>query len=119
MSDQISRKPILSARAVQDLQKVKEQFADGVTGKVPERLVLAALDAAVRLARPEVLSERVHEFVRESLMALAQQKWKPDTALVLQKRARGGSHELSHQHDATHVVQAGKSGCVHGRTAVE
>jgi hypothetical protein len=101
MSDQISRKPILSARAVQDLQKVKEQFADGVPGKVPERLVLATLDAAVRLARneataPEVLSERVLELVRESLMALAQQKWKPDTALVLQKRAREGRHELSH-----------------------
>jgi hypothetical protein len=57
---------------------------------MPDGLVLATVAAAVRLARreatpAEILSERALELVRESLQAIAQRKWKPETALLLRK----------------------------------
>jgi hypothetical protein len=90
MNDSSNRKPLLSAEALNNLHKAKRQIVDAAHGKVPEHLVLATAVAAVRLARKEavlteVLSERVVELVRESLKALAQQKWKPETALLLKK----------------------------------
>ena len=91
MSEPLKRKPLLSAEAINGLCSAKQQILDGAVGKMPERLVLATVAAAVRLAgreaRPgEVLSDRVIELVRESLQAIAQHKWKPETALLLKKR---------------------------------
>ena len=91
MSDSSTRKPLLNAAAMNDLHKAKRQIMDAAHGKVPEQLMLATAIAAVRLARreaspAEVLSERVVELVRKTLKDLAQQKWKPDTALLLQNR---------------------------------
>jgi hypothetical protein len=99
MNDLSNRKPLLTARGLADLQNAKQQIVDAAAGKVPEGLVLATALAAVRLARreatpQEVLSERVVELVRQSLKALAQQKGKPETALLLQKRENHESHQL-------------------------
>jgi hypothetical protein len=85
------RKPILTAQGVKDLHQVRQQIIDAAVGKVPDRLLVATAVAAVRLARNEatpreVLSERVVELVQQSLKALAQRKWNPDTALMLHKR---------------------------------
>jgi hypothetical protein len=85
------QKPLLTADALSDLHKAKQQIVDAALGRVPEPLVLATAIAATRLARREatsreVLPERVVELVRETLKALAQQKWKPDTALLLKRR---------------------------------
>jgi hypothetical protein len=100
MSEPLQRKPILTAQAVGDLHKAKRQILAATGGKVPEPLTLATAQAAVRLARQEampaeVLSERVLELVRQTLISLAQQKWKPDTALLLHKRRKEGGHELA------------------------
>jgi len=91
MSDSSQRKPLLNLAAMKDLSEAKRQILDAAHGRVPEPLLLATALAAVRLSRREaaladVLSERVVELVRESLKAIAQQKWKPDTALMLHKR---------------------------------
>jgi len=90
------RKPLLTAQAINELQNAKRQIMAGAVGRVPEPLLLATAQAAVRLARgqarpSDVLSERVVALVRRSLKALAQQKWTPDTALSLDKcRKEGG-----------------------------
>jgi hypothetical protein len=99
MAEPSQHKPILTAQALDDLPKAKRQILDTVASRLSERLVLATAVAAVRLAHrdaalPAVLSERVAELVRATLMDLAQQKWKPDTALKLQRPAPGGSHGL-------------------------
>jgi hypothetical protein len=100
MSESMQRKPILTAQAVGGLHKAKRQILAAAVGKVPEPLTLTTMQAALRLARheaepAEVLSERVLELVRQTLMSLAQQKWKPDTALLLHKRRKEGGHELA------------------------
>jgi hypothetical protein len=100
MSEPLQRKPILTAQAVGDLHRAKRQIMAAVVGKVPEPLALATMQAALRLAcdeaePAEVLSERVLELVRQTLMSLAQQKWKPDTALLLHKHRKEGGHELT------------------------
>ena len=100
MPDLWKRKPLLTARALNGLQDAKQQILEAVAGKVSERLVLATVGSAVRLARreaapAEVLSKRVCELVQDALVALAQRHWKPDTALVLQKRLGKGGHGLS------------------------
>jgi hypothetical protein len=91
MPDPLKQQPLLSAEAMGGLHKAKRQIMDAAQARVPERLLLATATAAVLLARKEatpreVLSARVVELVRESLKALAQQRWKPDTALLLKKR---------------------------------
>jgi len=88
MQDRLKQKPILSAQALDGLQDAKRQIMEAVTGKVPERLVLATAVAAVRLARweavpAEVLSARVLDLVRATLKASSQKSWKPDTGLLL------------------------------------
>ena len=93
MHKPLPRKPILAERAIDGLMHAKQQILDAVGGKVPERLMRATTLAAVRLARQEVapadvLSERVVQLVGESLLALAQRKWKPDTALLLHEHGR-------------------------------
>src|SRR5262245_13517219 len=101
MAQPRQRKPILNLQDIHDLRKAKQQIMDAVVGKVPDQLALATVQAAVRLARREaapheVLSERVLALVRQSLMALRQQKWKVDTALLLlRKRLGEGEHGLS------------------------
>ena len=100
MAKPLQRKPILTAQALDGLVNAKQQILDAVAGRVPEHLVLATAEAAVRLARreatlTEVLPERVVALVRHSLRALAQQKWKPDTALVLHQRRKEGGHGLT------------------------
>jgi hypothetical protein len=100
MPKQLQRQPLLKAQAVSDLRHAKQEILEAVAGKVPERLVLATVGAALRLARreatpAEVLSKRVCGLVRDSLMALAQEKWKPDTALVLLRRLGEGRHGLT------------------------
>jgi hypothetical protein len=98
MTDPTKAEPLLTAQAIGSLQSAKQQLVDAAAGKIPERLVLATVEAVVRLARKEaageVLSERVLELVRRSLTALGRQKWKPDTALLLKRREEGG-HGLS------------------------
>jgi hypothetical protein len=95
----LQRKAILTGQALQGLQHVKQQIMAAAAGEVRERLVLATAQAAVQLARRErvpaaVMSKRALELARETLKQLAQQKWKPDTALLLQKRRKEGGHEL-------------------------
>jgi hypothetical protein len=91
MCEPLQRKALLTAQAIKGLKNAKQQIMAAAAGKVRERLVLATAQAAVRLARreavpAEVISERALELARETLQQLAQQKWKPDTALLLQKR---------------------------------
>ena len=98
MSDPHQR-PVLTAEALQGLQQAKEQIVDAAAGKLPEQLVLATVESVVRLGRREaalgkVLPARVAALVRTTLKALAQQPWKPDTALRLRKRGEEGGHEL-------------------------
>jgi len=90
---------MVTAQAVGELRQAKQQIMASVTGRVPGCLALATVQAAVRLARreaapAEVLSERVVELVRQSLAALAQTKWKLDTALLLQQRRKEGGRDL-------------------------
>src|SRR5262249_29033687 len=94
MSEQRQRKSLLNDQAMRDLRHAKRQIMDAIVGKVPDQLALATVQAAVRLARREaapreVLSKRVLALVRQSLMALRQQKWKVDTALLLLNRHIG------------------------------
>jgi hypothetical protein len=94
------RRPILTAPVVDRLREAKQQIVDAVAGRVPERLVLVTVAAAVSLAREnataaDVLSERVLRLVQVSLKALGQKKWKPDTALLLHRGAKESGHELS------------------------
>ena len=100
MSDPHQRQPVLTAEALQGLQQAKEQIVHAAAGKLPEQLVLATVESVVRLARREavpgkVLPERVAALVRSTLKALAQQPWKPDTALRLRKRGEEGGHGIS------------------------
>jgi hypothetical protein len=100
MSDAVKRKPLLAPEAMNELYQSKQQIRDAVLGKLPERLVRATVGTAVRLARreakpEEVLSERVVELVRERLKALARERWKPDTALLLHRGLGEGGHGLS------------------------
>src|SRR5262245_52651191 len=90
MPEPIKRQPLLTAQVISNLHKAKRQIVDAAHGRVPEHLVIATMDAVERLGRQEdpdkVLPEQVLALVRASLKALAQQKWKPETALLLQKR---------------------------------
>src|SRR5262249_29832321 len=90
MSGPVQRKPILTAEALNGLNHAKQEILDATVGTVPEPLVRLTVVAAGRLARRhaarEVLSERVLELVQASLLSLAQQKWKLDTALLLKRR---------------------------------
>jgi hypothetical protein len=97
MSKSPSRKPILSHEALAALPGALQQICDAASGNVPERLALATLAAAARLARREavpaaVLSAPVLHLVRHSLKALAQGKWNPATALLLLKHHKEGGH---------------------------
>jgi hypothetical protein len=83
----------LSAQALQGLHQAKHQIIDAAVGRLPERLVEATAEAAIRLAHrqhvpAELMSERALELAREILHGLAQEKWKPETALKLQKSCR-------------------------------
>jgi hypothetical protein len=98
MCEALPRKPVLTSQALGGLRQAKPQILDAAASRVPERLVLAAAVAAVRLARreaapAEVLSERVIELVRDSLKALARGKWKPETALLLENHQSHKLHE--------------------------
>src|SRR5690349_13022274 len=100
MGESTRRKPILTAQALDGLRQAKPQILDAVANRVPERLVLATAMVATAMARHEtapedVLPSRVLELVRDSLRAMARQKWKPDTALRLQRRSEGGSHGIA------------------------
>lgn len=99
MAKPLQREPILTAQALDGLLRDKQHLLAAAAGQVPEQLVLATAAAAVRLARreaapAEVLSERVVTLVRHSLRAIAQKKWKPDTALVLHRSRKEGGHGL-------------------------
>lgn len=90
-----SRRPLVTAAGLCDLQSAKQQLVDAAAGKMRERLVRATVAAAIQLARKEaapadVLPRRVLVLVRQSLKALSQQPWKADTALLLKKRLDGG-----------------------------
>jgi hypothetical protein len=96
----LKRQPIVGVRSFNDLLKCRKRIVDAAAGIVPEALIVSTVDAVVRLARnevapTEVLPERTVWLVRESLLALAQRKWKPDTVLKLVKRPRGGGHGLA------------------------
>jgi hypothetical protein len=98
MSQPGQRRPILTDRALDDLKNVKQQILDAADGRISERLVLATAVAAVRSAQGEsrpatMFSARVAELVQDTLLALAQKKWKPDTALKLRGFHRGSRHE--------------------------
>jgi hypothetical protein len=100
MSEPLPRKPLLTAEALNDLQHAKRELMNAAVGKMPEQLVLVTAAAAVRLARREatpreVLSARIVELVRQTMKAMAREKWKPDTALLLQKRRKEGGDELA------------------------
>jgi hypothetical protein len=100
MGKPLQRTPILPEQAITRLHQAKQEIIEAARARVPERLAAATALAAVRLARREaspgdVLSDRVCALVRASLKALAQGKWKPDTALLLQKRREEGGHERS------------------------
>lgn len=93
------RQPLLSVEAIRGLRAAKADILDAVVGKVPERLVRLTAGAAARLARREapptdVLSERVLELVRLCLEAAPPERWKPDTALLLQRTLVRGGHGL-------------------------
>jgi hypothetical protein len=95
------RRPLLSLEAIQRLQDAKQQIVDAAYRRIPERLVLATVEAAGRLARrepvpAEIMSKCALELVRETLQNLAQGKWKPETALKLGRPVKGGGHGLSH-----------------------
>ena len=100
MGDTRPRQPLLDPQALLGLHQCKEQIVDAAVGRVPERLVNTTATAAVCLVRrqsvpAEVMSERALELARTILHGLARERWKPDTALQLRRRARGGGHELS------------------------
>jgi len=85
------RQPLLSAETLQGLQQAKQQIVDAAVGRIPDRLVEATAEAAVQVALREtvpaaVMSERALELARAILRGLAQDKWKPETALKLHKR---------------------------------
>jgi hypothetical protein len=90
MCDTRPRPPLLSPQALHGLQQAKQQIIDAAVGRIPEPLVEATAEAAVRVARKEavpaeIMSERALELARETLRGLAHEKWKPDTALKLRK----------------------------------
>ena len=100
MAKAMHHKPILTAQALGKLRQAKEQILDATAGRVPERLVLATVSVSLGLAREEavadtILPARVAELVRASLAALAQHKWKPDTALKLERPQGGEGHGIS------------------------
>src|SRR5437016_1005913 len=100
MCQALPRQPILTAQALDGLRHAKQQILDAAANQVPERLVLATVAVSLQLAQGQalpdkVLPARIAELVQASLVALAQQKWKPGTALKLERRRRGGRHGLS------------------------
>ena len=99
MTEPSQRRVILSAEAMNELQQAKQQIIEAAIGKVPERLVLVTATAAVRLRRREaaakILPKRIRRLVRNTLKALAQHKWKPDTALLLRHGRGERRHGLS------------------------
>ena len=100
MSKPSKRQPLLTAERIADLRHAKQQLVTAAAGKVPERLVLAAAVAAVRVARrqtlpAELVSERVVELARETLKSLALQPWKPGTVLLLKGHHGDGQHGIT------------------------
>jgi hypothetical protein len=100
MSKPSSRPPILCTQRLDGLcSAAGQQILDAAAGKMPERLVFSTAAAAVRLAQrqavpAEMMPERVLELVRATLKSLAQQSWKLDTVLLLNKHHREGGHEI-------------------------
>ena len=81
-------KSVMPAAALENLGAVRQQILDAAAGRMPERLVQVTMALAVRAARDdtgltEALPDGVGDLVRDMLLDLAQQKWKPDTVLKL------------------------------------
>jgi hypothetical protein len=84
------KQPILDVAAMARLAEARQQILEATADRIPERLLWETVAVALELVQHEaietVLPERVAKLVRASLAALAQQKWKPDTALRLRGR---------------------------------
>ena len=106
MTAQLHRSSLLPVDGLLPLLGKREQVQQEAVGKVPEALVLATVQAAVRLGRKEaprrVLKPGVFVLARAVLRELAGKKWKPTDTLVLMQRKRSGEprrteHGESHQ----------------------
>ena len=96
----LRQQPLLNPQVLQRLHQAKRQILDAAVDRLPERLVNATAEAAVRLACRErvpadVMPERALALARDILQGLAPERWKPDTALQLRGRVGGGGHEPS------------------------